>query len=486
MTTSATAQLLIPALVADADGRFGAAREVAAEALALGVGGFVLTGGDQDAVRVLTKELQQRSRTPLLVGAELERGAGQCFTGATGLPPLAAVASLNDAEALRRAARLTAREARTMGVNWNVAPVVDLECADDGATLGTRSLGADPAAVARMAAEWITACQAEGVLACAKHFPGAGRAVDAAAEAVPVVATDRDTLHAVDLAPFRAAIDANVASMMTAHAVYPALDPAGLPAVQSRELLQWLLRQQLRYDGLIVGDVSTLPAAYGDEGEAAVRAIAAGCDVLIAPRDLARTVAALDRAHAERRLDPERVRQSQRRRLKWAQWAAPPNDWRRPTAADAAWGAQLADRVVRAVRGGAGPVAGASLDVVVVDDDALRAPGRAPHGVDALLATLNTAGIAARVVETPGAALGGSLLVALFGDGSGGYAGATLERLAQIAAEATEHGRGVVVLQFGDPRHADSLPDGVTVVTAWAPDRAMQQAAARWVTARRG
>jgi hypothetical protein len=138
------AQLLIPVLTADADGRFGAARARADEALALGVGGFLLYGGDQESVRALAKELQQRSRTPLLIGADLERGAGQQFAGATGLPPLAAVAWLGDVEALRRAARLTAREARTMGVNWNLSPVCDLDLGAPSPVLGTRALGSDP------------------------------------------------------------------------------------------------------------------------------------------------------------------------------------------------------------------------------------------------------------------------------------------------------------------------------------------------------
>jgi beta-glucosidase-like glycosyl hydrolase len=475
-----TADLVIAALAADPDGRFGVARGQAAEALARGVGGFVLTGGEQDAVRALAKELQQRSRTPLLVGAELERGAGQQFAGATGLPPLAAVAWLNDAEALRRAARLTAREARTMGVNWNVAPVVDLDVAAGGPALGTRSLGAEPAAVARLAAEWITACQAEGVLACAKHFPGAGRVAGDAGGAVPVVAADRDTLYASDLVPFRAAIDANVASMMTAHAAYPALDPSGAPATLSRELLQWTLRQQLRYDNLVVADFASLPADAGDPCDAAVRAIAAGCDVIVAPADPAAVAAALDRALADRRLDPDRVRQSQRRRLKWAQWAAPPNDWRRPTAADQAWGAQLADRVVHAVRGeptwGPGPV-----EIVIVDDDPTRA-APAAHGPP-LVEVLRTAGIEARVVGEPSPA-GGPLLVALFSDARAAYAPATRERLRAVCAAGASAGRAVTVLQFGHPGRVDEIPGDAVVVAAWSGDRAMQQAAARWVSLR--
>jgi hypothetical protein len=110
------AQLLIPAIQWNQSSGFGDARPLITEALALGVGGFLLLGGEQDVVRALAKELQIKSKHPLLIAADLERGAGQQFDGATGLPPVAAIAATGDMESLKRAARLTAREARTMGV----------------------------------------------------------------------------------------------------------------------------------------------------------------------------------------------------------------------------------------------------------------------------------------------------------------------------------------------------------------------------------
>ena len=496
---SETARLLIPALVADASGRFDGARATIDAALALGVGGFVLYGGDQDVVRALTRELQQKSKTPLLVGADMERGAGQQFNGATGLPPMAAIAWLDDLEALRRAARLTAREARTMGVNWTFGPVCDLDLEPSNPVLGTRVLGSDPARVGKLAVAWIEACQAEGVVACAKHFPGHGRATMDSHGALPVVTTDRDTLHATDLAPFRAAIAAGVASMMTAHVAYPTLDPTGLPATLSRELLTVVLRQQLRYDGLVVGDVLQMRGVLDpviDEADAAVRAVGAGCDVLLAPQDVARTAAALDRALAERQLDPVRVQQSLRRRLKWAQWASPPNDWRRPIAADAAWGAQLADRVVHVARGEM-PALGAALEIVIVDDDAGALPDAATDGArrlpsrDALAEALRTAGVDVRRAEVGSPALGDRpRLVALFGEvrawkGRAGYAPETLEAVRTACEEAARAGVPVGVAQFGHPRDAAELPGLVPVLCGWSGDRAMQQAVARWIAARR-
>lgn len=109
------AQLLIPAVRWNHSSGFGDARPLINEALELGVGGFLLLGGEQDVVRALAKELQFKSRHPLLIAADLERGAGQTFDGATGLPPVAAIAATGDMESLKRAARLTAREARKIG-----------------------------------------------------------------------------------------------------------------------------------------------------------------------------------------------------------------------------------------------------------------------------------------------------------------------------------------------------------------------------------
>jgi len=480
------AQLLCPAIRWDPQRGYEGERPLINQALQLGVGGFILFGGTQEGVRALTRELQQRSRTPLLIGAGLERGAGQQFAGATGLPPLAAIASLPDAaDAIRRAARLTAREARTLGVNWDYAPVCDLDVVPENPIVGTRSLGADPARVAELASEWIDACQSEGVLACAKHFPGHGRTVEDSHAALPVVRATSDTLYQEDLAPFRAAVDAGVGSMMTAHVAYPALDPSGAPATLSREILQWMLRQQMRFDGLIVTDALIMEGVLKGqtEGEAAVQALRAGCDLLLYPSDTKAVCAALENAVRTRALDAERVRQSTRRRLKWAQWVSPPNDYRRPSATDVGWGAQLAERVVHAVRGRPLPLR-QRVDVLVVDDDLggpYPAPSRAPF-VDAL----GAGGLEVRRVESAAGESGTMLVVALFGDirswkGRPGYSAASRVAVHDACAAAGRSARDVVVAQFSHPRLAAQIPEAPTVVCAWGGDGVMQEAAARWL-----
>ena len=484
------ANLVIPAIRWDASRGYEASRQLIERALQLEVGGFVLHGGDEDGVRQLTKELRRRSRIPLLIAAEMERGAGQQFSGATGLPPAAAIASLNDPDALRRAARLTAREARTLGVNFAFAPVCDLDIEPRNPVTGTRILGSDAERVASLAATWITACQEEGVLACAKHFPGHGRSSADPRVEVPIVSASRQELTEQDMHPFRAAIDAGVAAMMMAHVVYPALDPSGAPATLSREIVQWLLRQQLGFDGLVLTDVVHGRALLPGRGESdvAVDALNAGCDLVLEPSELEVMVEALRRARSQHRLLDENVRSSLRRRLKWAQWASPPNEWRKPAAADVAWGHRLADSVVRMVRG-VRPRVAQPLEVLVIDDDSCAADSPAVRepfiralrevGWDAQRVDLRDAdaerAVAARQPR--------SRVIALFGEGRGGGDGTGYSDATREAVErAVERAPGALVMQFGHPRLTRTLPPGPPIATAWGGESAMQQAAARWLT----
>lgn len=485
------AQLLIPVLRWAPGEGFAAERPRIDAALALGVGGFQLVGGEQDVVRALAKELQIKSKHPLLIAAELERGAGQQFSGATGLPPVAAIVALNDLEALRRAGRLTAREARTMGVNWNLAPVCDLDILIDNPVVGTRALGTDPRVVASMVSAWIEACQAEGVLACAKHFPGLGRTTEDSAVTLPVVELPADQLKDQDLHPFRSAISAGVASMMTAHVAYPSLDSSRAPATLSREVLQWLLRQQLKYENLIVSDALTRAGALQghDVAHAAVLALRAGCDVLLDPGELEPTLDALERAANDGTLEPERIRQAMRRRLKWAQWASPPNEWRRPSGADTAWGALLADRVLR-VEHGPLPILGSTTEVVVVDDDADVHTARVATTV--LAEALRVGGHDARMASQPTVASSGPLVIALFSDYLSTKSRTTLraesiDAVRALIEQARTVQRDAIVVGFGDPRFAAQLPFDVPTLLAWSGDRVMQQAVARFLLkARKG
>lgn len=483
------AQLLLPAIRWDAERGYEPSRAMIDFALERGVGGFILFGGKADSVRELTADLRARSRLPLLIGADLERGAGQQFAGAIGLPPLAAIASLGDDDALRGAASFSAREARTLGINWIYQPVCDLDIEPENPIVGTRSLGADPQKVAAAATRWIEACQSIGVLACAKHFPGHGRTTADSHAELPVVNASAQTLAETDLVPFKAAIEAGVAAVMTAHVAYPSLDPSGLPATLSPTILGRVLRGDLGFSGLIVTDALIMEGVLGGgEAVAVVKALGAGCDLLLYPTDLAVCIEALERAVSAGDLNKKEIELSLERRKRWVDWATAERRPVKVTDDDAVWAEQLAERVVHRVRGDQFIIPD-KLEIIVVDDDLggpYPAPSRQPF-----FETLRAQGIEAEKRDAPSGAQGSAAVIALFGDirswkGRPGYSKGGLNGIRTALAAASEAKQEAIVVQFSHPRLAGSIPGNAPVVCAWGGESVMQRAAARVLAGMRG
>jgi len=476
------APLLVPALRWDSGHGFTHLRRAIDDALGVGVGGFLLFGGPRGAVAELTAELHERSEIPLLIAADAERGAGQQFEGCVALPPLGALGYLNDGAGMRRAGQVTARDLKRTGLNWALAPVCDLDFAPGNAIIGTRAAGHDPAAVGALIEEWIDGCQSEGVMACAKHFPGHGRADADSHATLPSVTVGATWLEQDDLAPFRSALDAGVASVMTAHVAFPALDASGVPATLSAPILTSLLRGAMEFDGLIVSDALEMRGvlAAGSEQEVAVRATAAGCDVLLAPTDVAGVARALDRAAQRGELSAERARDALERRERWALWARP-GPGREPSLDDEIWSRHVADAAAHVVRG-AIPRVGHAVEIVQVDDDAggpWPVPSRT-HFVDALGALE----IEANVFDLHPSGTRVPVLIAAFADavagrGAGGFSRASCDRIERAAATAHEQKRESLVVLFSHPRHAAQIPSAPNVLCAWGGERPMQAAAAR-------
>ncbi|MFN2603414.1 MAG: glycoside hydrolase family 3 N-terminal domain-containing protein [Gemmatimonadaceae bacterium] len=479
---SEIAQLMLPAIRWDKDHGYEPLRSGIDEALELGVGGFILFGGERDAVRDMVADIRARSRIPLLIGADLERGAGQQFVGAIGLPPLAAIASLGDEEALRAAAALSAREARTLGINWIYQPVCDLDIEPENPIVGTRSLGSDPQAVAAAAVAWIDACQSCGVLACAKHFPGHGRTTTDSHAGLPVVNASAEELAKTDLVPFEAAVEAGVAAVMTAHVAFPALDSSGTPATLSRTILEEVLRGDLGFPGLIVTDALIMEGVLGGgETTAVVRALRAGCDLLLYPTNVKECIDAIDRAVASGELSREEIDLSIGRRKYWTDWA---NAERRPskvTEDDAQWARQLAERVIHRVRGEPFTIS-ATIEVIIVDDD-LGGP-YPPPSRQPFLDELNAEGIQAEKRDAPSGNGSNGVIVALFGDirswkGRPGYSAPAIDAVRAAITTSRDKKQDVIVLQFSHPRLASSIPGDAPVLCAWGGEQVMQRAAAR-------
>lgn len=463
------ARLVMPAVRWHDVTGFGHELEGARRALELGVGGFIIFGGPADAVGELTAQLVRDAGRPLLLAADLERGAGQQFDGLTQFPPPRALAALDRVEVTRWAASVTAREARGIGINWIFAPVADLDLLTDNPIIQTRAFAADPALASRHVAAWVEGCQAAGALACAKHYPGHARTTADSHITLPVVDASREHL-AVDLQPFEAATRAGVASMMTAHVSYPALDPSGLPATLSPVIIG-----QLRaggFDGLVVSDALIMEAALAGRNEldASVAALQAGVDILLYPADTATVVKGLERALQEGRLDGGRFREALGRYERALALATKPS----PPAVPGpyAGSADLADTIVGA--GLSRAQLGAlrqPVELVVVDDD-LGGPFP-PVPSDEVAATLEANGI--RLGS------GGSRVVLAFAEprawkGRAGFGTASRARLEEAAATAD------LLILFGHPRLLREVPGRCPVLVAWHRQRLMQAAAGRWLS----
>jgi beta-N-acetylhexosaminidase len=250
------------------------------------IGGVVFFRGTPYDTATLANELQLAARLPLLMASDYEWGAAFRVEGATRFPSAMALAAGGTEEDARFQAEVTAREARALGVHLILAPVVDLNRDPANSVINYRSYGEDPERVGKLAAAFIRAAQGRGVLATAKHFPGHGDTEVDSHLALPVLRHGREHLMRVELSPFRAAIAAEVAAVMTAHLAVPALDgEAARPATFSRPVLEGLLRDELGFQGLIVSDALDMGAIRGKwgVGEAAVAAAAAGCDLLLLP-----------------------------------------------------------------------------------------------------------------------------------------------------------------------------------------------------------
>ncbi|HEX8432865.1 MAG TPA: glycoside hydrolase family 3 N-terminal domain-containing protein, partial [Longimicrobium sp.] len=452
-------------------------RDTIERALELGVGGFILFNGSAPSVRELTEELHRRSRHPLLIASDLERGAGQQFVGATPLPPAAAIGSLGEDETSRRAGELTAREARSVGVNWIYAPVADVDLEPENPIIGSRAFGTRAESVADHVAAWVRGCTAGGALSCAKHFPGHGRTVGDSHIERPCVSASREELE-VDFIPFRAAVEAGVDSMMTAHVCYPALDPSGAPATLSPPILDGLLRGEMGFGGLVVTDALIMEGLTEGitEAEGAVLAMAAGCDVLLYPEKLEAVISAVEGAVDDGRLPRARVEEALERIARAADRVSggAVGEW--GSHDDRRWSLATAVRTLRVIRGTPALPAG-PVRLVEVEDDA-GGPWP-PYPRVAFPAALAAAGIETSETGTP--------LIVLYSDirawkGRPGISEAAKARVRELTAE---HPDATVIL-FSMPRLADEIPTARNVLAAWGGEGIMQQAVVAWLTGTEG
>lgn len=284
------------------------------------LGGFIISIGTPDELARRTNALQRLSALPLLFSADLEFGPGQrLIPGGAAFPPPMGLAATGDTALSCAHGRVTAIEARAVGIHWTFAPVVDLNRIPDNPIINTRAYGETPATVAPHAAAFIRCAEAAGLLTTAKHFVGQGETVVDSHLGLPILPFDRTRLDSLELVPFREALAAGVSALMSGHVALPLVTGDSIPLSIHPTFLTATVRGDWGFEGLLVTDAMWMGGVAGTPGltpgRAAVRAILAGNDVILDPRDHQAMIKGILDAIARGELTEARIDSSVRRIL---------------------------------------------------------------------------------------------------------------------------------------------------------------------------
>ncbi|MFZ0590798.1 MAG: glycoside hydrolase family 3 N-terminal domain-containing protein [Bryobacteraceae bacterium] len=264
--------------------------------------------------------LQRMSRTPLFIASDFEHGASMRVAETARYPYFMAYGAAHDLTAVRELGAATAREARALGITWVFAPDADVNNNPDNPIINTRSFGEDPQLVAQGVSAFIEGAHEDPrnyVLVTPKHFPGHGDTADDSHMQMVRLDQPKERIESLELVPFRAAIEHGTDAIMTAHMAVPAFEPEPIPATVSKNILTGLLRDELGFKGLIVTDAMDMQGVTSlfSQGEAAVRAVEAGADVILMPSDPEACIRGLQAAVKSGRLSEKRITASAARIL---------------------------------------------------------------------------------------------------------------------------------------------------------------------------
>lgn len=286
-----------------------------------GVGGVVVYGGTPRDVAALLNRLQREAEIPLLAASDFEGGPGQQMSGATEFPANMAFAAAGSEELVRRAAAAGAAEGRSVGIGLTYSPAVDYSIDPENPAESVRSFGSDVSLLRRMVKAYVEGYMENGMLTSAKHFPGRGSVERWPAD--PEFSTIRKSaarLEAEDLAAFKAAVDAGVPFVMSEHIIVPALTGGSdLPASVERKLATGWLRDKLGFRGLLTTDdlwYDHVTRRFGP-AQVGVKALQAGHDLLLKPKDPAATIQAVVDAVRKGELSEDHIDQAVRKLLFW-------------------------------------------------------------------------------------------------------------------------------------------------------------------------
>jgi beta-N-acetylhexosaminidase len=287
----------------------------------LQVGGIYISFGSPTDIAAKLNALQRRSRLPLLISSDLEWGPGMRLSGGTTFPHIMAAGATGNPDDAYAIARAAALEGRAVGIHLNFAPDADLNNNPLNPVINTRSFGEDPELVSRLVRAYVKGLKDHGMIATLKHFPGHGDTEVDSHIGLPVIRADYARLDSLELVPFRAGIEAGAEVVMSAHIAFPSFTGGDDPGTLSAPVLTGLLRDSLKFQGVVVTDALSMGAIvskYGP-GEAAVRAFLAGSDMLLMPADPDTAIAAMAGAVRSGRISRQRLDASVRRILELKQ-----------------------------------------------------------------------------------------------------------------------------------------------------------------------
>ena len=278
------AQLVMPRIDFNDPGSLELAEKLVKEAQ---VGGFIIFGGTSGIIRKAAQELQSESVIPLFFACDAERGVGQIVSDMTLFPFTMSLGAIRDPELVYKQASLIAEEMKECGMNIVFGPVADINTNPENPIINIRSYGDSPTLVSSLSEAFIRGLQDNGILACAKHFPGhGGTGVDSHLD-MPVSDQTEEDLFKCDLIPFKNAVEAGVSFIMPAHIAYPEISGQKIPATISKDVIKAILRDELGFKGLVISDSFRMEGIgkSGHEAETSALSINSGCDIILDPKD---------------------------------------------------------------------------------------------------------------------------------------------------------------------------------------------------------
>lgn len=490
------------------------------------LGGIIFFGAPMYETTILGNRMQAAAKTPLLLSLDAETGIGMRFEDATNFPWAMAVAAAGDPELSRRMGVITGREARAMGVRHVYAPVLDVNNNAANPVINVRSFSEDPADVAKYGVPFAQGVQSQCVIATAKHFPGHGDTNVDSHRGLPIIDLPKSRLDDVELFPFKKAVEGGIGSIMIAHIALPQIDgeeikplkeyqggdaeagaeivkeKATIPATLSKTVQTGILRNEMKYDGLIVSDAMSMSGLtlYFNQEEAGVRAFLAGTDILEKPTDPDPMLKGLLDAVKSGRIPMAKLDASVRRQIAWKhELGLFDNRMANIDAMDRVISGsestkltdEIATKAVTLVR---------SENALPLDRSKKIAVLGVSNGFDGgsimnpLASTLRAGGLKfsqAYLQENSGAALAAAarktvaesdiVIVGMYGRVRSGARNSVgiPENGAAIVREALAAGKTVIGISFGNPYILGSFPEMKTYIVSYGDMSSLQRATAR-------